>query len=97
MALSDIGAIQIKLTMVSSAHDDAPGLSTEGIVFAWEKKDFQTTNHCPWSETMNASSNQTENSKDGSSDWTLSLEAIIAMGLFGWLALSMTLMGFGIW
>ena len=46
---------------------------------------------------MNVSSNQTENSKDRSSDWTLSLEAIIAMGLFGWLALSMTLMGFGIW
>jgi hypothetical protein len=46
---------------------------------------------------MNASSNQTENSKDGSSDWTVSLEAIIAMGLFGWLALSMTLMGLGIW
>ena len=26
-----------------------------------------------------------------------SLETIIAIGLFGWLALSMTLMGFGIW
>jgi len=25
------------------------------------------------------------------------LETIIAMGLFGWLALSMTLMGLGIW
>ncbi len=28
---------------------------------------------------------------------TVSLETIIAMGLFCWLALSMTLMGFGIW
>jgi len=27
----------------------------------------------------------------------MSLETIIAMGLFGWLALSMTLMGLGIW
>ena len=26
-----------------------------------------------------------------------SLETIIAIGLFGWLALSMTLMGLGIW
>ncbi len=28
---------------------------------------------------------------------SVSLETIIAMGLFCWLALSMTLMGFGIW
>jgi len=28
---------------------------------------------------------------------SLSLETIIAMGLFGWLALSMALMGLGIW
>ena len=30
-------------------------------------------------------------------DSSLSLESRIAMGLFGWLALSMALMGFGIW
>jgi hypothetical protein len=30
-------------------------------------------------------------------DNSLSLETIIAMGLFGWLALSMALMGLGIW
>jgi hypothetical protein len=30
-------------------------------------------------------------------DTSLSLETIIAMGLFGWLALSMALMGLGIW
>ena len=30
-------------------------------------------------------------------DTSLSLEAIIAIGLFGWLALSMALMGLGIW
>jgi hypothetical protein len=38
--------------------------------------------------------NQTMNQKSESS---LSLEAIIALGLFGWLTLSMILMGFGIW
>lgn len=31
------------------------------------------------------------------SDSSFNLEAIIAIGLFGWLALSVTLMGFGIW
>jgi len=30
-------------------------------------------------------------------DGSLSLETRIAMGLFGWLALSMALMGLGIW
>ena len=30
-------------------------------------------------------------------DNSLSLETRIAMGLFGWLALSMALMGLGIW
>jgi len=34
---------------------------------------------------------------DKQSDSTTSLETIIAVGLFGWLALSMTLMGLGIW
>jgi len=34
---------------------------------------------------------------DRKSDSSLSLETAIAMGLFGWLALSMTLMGLGIW
>ena len=41
-------------------------------------------------------SNQTENPKNGP-HWAMSLETLIAMGLFGWLALSMTLMGLGIW
>ncbi len=45
---------------------------------------------------MNSTSNQTQNSNDKSNS-TVSLETIIAMGLFGWLALSMTLMGLGIW
>lgn len=31
------------------------------------------------------------------SDSSLSLEAIIALGLFGWLTISMILMGLGIW
>jgi hypothetical protein len=30
-------------------------------------------------------------------DTSMSLETIIAMGLFGWIALSMTLMGLGVW
>lgn len=34
---------------------------------------------------------------DNESNSTTSLETIIAIGLFGWLALSMTLMGLGIW
>jgi hypothetical protein len=45
---------------------------------------------------MNSTPNQNENRKDGD-NWALSLETLIAMGLFGWLALSMTLMGLGIW
>jgi hypothetical protein len=28
---------------------------------------------------------------------TISLETLIAMGIFGWIALSMALMGLGIW
>jgi hypothetical protein len=30
-------------------------------------------------------------------DTSVSLETLIAMGLFGWIALSMALMGLGIW
>lgn len=30
-------------------------------------------------------------------DTSISLETVIAMGLFGWIALSMALMGLGIW
>lgn len=45
---------------------------------------------------MNSTSNQALNSNDKSNS-TVSLETIIAIGLFGWLALSMTLMGLGIW
>ena len=45
---------------------------------------------------MNSTPNQNQNPNDKSNS-TVSLETIIAMGLFGWLALSMTLMGLGIW
>ncbi|MDF2459110.1 MAG: hypothetical protein K0S79_1526 [Nitrospira sp.] len=45
---------------------------------------------------MNSSSNQQDNSQQRGTP-LLTLETIIAMGLFGWLALSMTLMGLGIW
>ncbi|MEY4705608.1 MAG: hypothetical protein RL042_1813 [Nitrospirota bacterium] len=40
--------------------------------------------------------NQNHSMKE-SVDTSTSLETIIAMGLFGWIALSMTLMGLGIW
>ena len=30
-------------------------------------------------------------------DASMSLETVIAMGIFGWIALSMALMGLGIW
>ncbi|HSC57358.1 MAG TPA: hypothetical protein VLC51_09135, partial [Nitrospira sp.] len=67
-----------------------------GIIFAWKKKDFYTTNSRLRSKDMNSTSNQALNSNDKSNS-TVSLETIIAIGLFGWLALSMTLMGLGIW
>jgi hypothetical protein len=41
--------------------------------------------------------NSSQHSTDKQNDSTTSLETIIAVGLFGWLALSMTLMGLGIW
>jgi hypothetical protein len=41
--------------------------------------------------------NSSQNQREKSSEMTTSLETIIAVGLFGWLALSMTLMGLGIW
>ena len=44
-------------------------------------------------DDMNSSQNQLEKNSES----TTSLETVIAVGLFGWLALSMTLMGLGIW
>ena len=41
--------------------------------------------------------NSSQHSPDKQNDSRTSLETIIAVGLFGWLALSMTLMGLGIW
>ena len=40
--------------------------------------------------------NQDHSAKE-KTDTSVSLETIIAMGLFGWIALSMALMGLGIW
>jgi hypothetical protein len=42
------------------------------------------------------SENQDHSAKE-KTDTSMSLETIIAMGLFGWIALSMALMGLGIW
>lgn len=41
--------------------------------------------------------NQHQKSMKEKTDTSTSLETIIAMSLFGWIALSMTLMGLGIW
>jgi hypothetical protein len=38
-----------------------------------------------------------DHSVEEKTDTSISLETIIAVGLFGWIALSMTLMGLGIW
>jgi hypothetical protein len=40
--------------------------------------------------------NQDRSGKE-KADSSMSLETLIAMGLFGWIALSMALMGLGIW
>jgi len=40
--------------------------------------------------------NQDQTQKE-KKEMSLSLETIIALGLFGWIALSMALMGLGIW
>ncbi len=45
---------------------------------------------------MNSAPERTRTLKE-KSESSVSLETIIAMGLFGWLALSMTLIGLGIW
>jgi hypothetical protein len=45
---------------------------------------------------MNSPVHQPENVQERPKSM-LTLETIIAVGLFGWLALSMTLMGLGIW
>jgi len=42
------------------------------------------------------SENQDHSPKE-KTDTSMSLETIIAMGLFGWIALSVALMGLGIW
>ncbi len=45
---------------------------------------------------MSSSSKQIQ-APPAKSESSYSLETLIAMGLFGWLALSVTLMGLGIW
>ena len=65
----------------------------KGIVFAWKMNDLESPSTTVWSDDMNSS----QQPSDKQSDSTTSLETIIALGLFGWLALSMTLMGLGIW
>jgi hypothetical protein len=42
------------------------------------------------------SENKDRNVKE-KTDASMSLETLIAMGLFGWIALSVALMGLGIW
>jgi len=45
---------------------------------------------------MNVAPERSQSPKDNRQS-SFTLETIIAMGLFSWLALSMTLMGLGIW
>ena len=65
----------------------------EGIVFASKMNGFEPLLIAERSNDMHSS----HNPSDKRSESTTSLETIIALGLFGWLALSMTLMGLGIW
>ena len=41
--------------------------------------------------------NRNDHSVKEKTDTSMSLETLIAIGLFGWIALSMALMGLGIW
>ena len=68
----------------------------QGILFAWQPY------VAGWIETLLGDKSMAENQDRGVKEKTdagssLSLETRIAMGLFGWLALSMALMGLGIW
>lgn len=63
------------------------------MVFALKLNDFESYTLPERSEDMKSAQNPSNERPDS----TTSLETIIAVGLFGWLALSMTLMGLGIW
>jgi hypothetical protein len=41
--------------------------------------------------------NRNDQSVEEKTDTSMSLETLIAIGLFGWIALSMALMGLGVW
>ena len=41
--------------------------------------------------------NRDRNNVEEKAATSMSLETVIAMGIFGWIALSMALMGLGIW
>ena len=41
--------------------------------------------------------NRNDESVKEKTDTSMSLETLIAIGLFGWIALSMALMGLGVW
>jgi hypothetical protein len=67
---------------------------SKGTLFASEWTTLETSIHCSnGSDDMKSS----QHAPDKRSDAPMTLETIIAVGLFGWLALSMTLMGLGIW
>lgn len=65
----------------------------KGIIFARKLNDLELPPIAERSDDMKSS----QPSSDKQSESATSLETIIAVGLFGWLALSMTLMGLGIW
>ena len=41
--------------------------------------------------------NRSDQRVEEKTDTSMSLETLIAIGLFGWIALSMALMGLGVW
>ena len=67
-------------------------LPARGIIFAWHL--YVTVQTHSWRTVMAENRDQSVKEK---TDTSISLETRIAMGLFGWLALSMALMGLGIW
>ena len=96
----------IVVTYIKSLHSEYPPCAPEiihsssrvyflparGIIFAWHL--YVTVQTHSWRALMTENRDQSVKEK---TDTSISLETRIAMGLFGWLALSMALMGLGIW
>jgi len=53
--------------------------------FAYQEGTKETKNRQPKHSSLNQA------------DWRMTLETIISLGVFGWMAVGMVLMGLGIW